>query len=363
MDRTADFVENKLDELLMELGIQHRFQGQRHIVATLVQLIQGHVAQLRVALALLARRIPQPRVRDEDQAISSTTASELRCLLHALLLQLRPSLPSWSQDEPIDFDAVIPECDPASQLAINITQFLENGLFDFRDDITEAGSIPTDHGEAEAAEVPATTHEEDDQMLPPHAPRGPRHSSAAMSSSANLLLPTRALQPVHPASGQGLPPSDQHGDRVHTASHNVRDARSGQTTPTSTVDPPLPAQVPQQEQQAVLRPHLSAIPHGNRADETRVEDSTSSREPLRGRISTVRRLSTTAPANDTVEVRVSEFQCDVPREGPTTEIQSPSSPQQTKRRSSTPTSTKRTRTRTTTSTTLPGQTKLKFGDT
>ena len=212
VNRTADFVEDKLDAVLMEMGIQCRHQGQRHIVAVLVQLIQGHVAQLRVALALLTRRIPQPRVRAEDQAISTASASELRRLLHALLLQLRPPMPSWPTEEPIDFDAVVPECGPASQLAINIMQFLENGLFDIRDDISDTTLGNDDTVEPHMTGGPGTTNiaiVENQMMLPPHAPQ---LSSAAMSSSANPVLPARTRQqdrpevrplPLHPGHCEG----------------------------------------------------------------------------------------------------------------------------------------------------------------
>ena len=266
VDHNADFVESRLDELLMELGIQYRFQGQRDIVATLVQFIQGHIAQLRVALALLSRRIPQPRVRDEDQAISSATAAELRRLLHALLLQLRPALPSWPLTEPIDFDAVIPQCGPASPLAIGTMQFLENGLYDVQDDISEADSMPAGYGEATSTQEPT----ENDQMLPPHAPRGPRISSVAMSSSANPLLSSRALQPVHTTCERPLPPP-AHGGRVHPTDHHIGDTNSTLTTSTSTADPPLPAQALLPEHGGVHPPHPPINPRGNRASDAGLE--------------------------------------------------------------------------------------------
>ena len=260
VDYNADFVENRLDDFLMELGVPYRFQGQRHIVATLVQLIQGHIAQLRVALALLSRRIPQPRVRDEDLAISSTTATELRRLLHALLLQLRPAPPSWPLTDPIDFDAVIPHCGPASSLAISIMQFLENGLYDIHDDISEADSMPAGDGETTSAQESTTN----DQMLPPHAPPGPRISSVAMSSSANPLLSPRALQPARTTCELPLPLPTR-GGHVHPPDPHSGIANVTLTASTTSADSPLPVQALVPDHGGVPPPHPPIHLRDNRA--------------------------------------------------------------------------------------------------
>ena len=96
------------------------------------------------------------------------------------------------------FDTVIPECGPASQLAINLMQFLENGLFDYHDDISDVETCPAQGEDMSGTDAQAEgLTAPDDQMLPPHAPR-PRLSTAAMSSTADPLLPARPNRQVEP---------------------------------------------------------------------------------------------------------------------------------------------------------------------
>ena len=116
-----------------DLGYEYRFHGLRFFVATTVQIIRGNVAQLRMAMSLLARRKPQPNVREQDLTIGPGTQARIRRLLLELLHPLGEAAPEWNPNLPLDENNVIPRCGPATELAIDIMQFLETGEYDFRD--------------------------------------------------------------------------------------------------------------------------------------------------------------------------------------------------------------------------------------
>ena len=107
-----------------------------------MRLVGGQVSQLRAALYLLAGRLPQPSVRPEDLDIPQPTADRLRRVLQCLLRQLDATMPVWDPEEPLCPDNVIPMLGPASDVALNIMQFLETGIFDYHDNLSSAADSP-----------------------------------------------------------------------------------------------------------------------------------------------------------------------------------------------------------------------------
>ena len=142
---TADFVDEALNKIIDDLDYEHRFHGLRFVVSTIVQTVRGNVAQLRVALALLSRKLPQPNLREQDRHIAPATQARLRRLLHELLEQLREHAPEWPSNSPIDELNVVPYCGPASEMAIDVMQFLETGEYDVESAESTSGEAGNDN--------------------------------------------------------------------------------------------------------------------------------------------------------------------------------------------------------------------------
>ena len=135
----VDFVDQVVETMIQDLGYEMRFQGLREVLKALIQMVKGRVCQLRVLVALLARRLPQPNLRAQDASLPLSASMRLRRVLQQLVEQLEPQVPSFDDAVPIAHDDAIPHCGPMSSLGIDLMSFLENGEFDFLNDTVMSG--------------------------------------------------------------------------------------------------------------------------------------------------------------------------------------------------------------------------------
>ena len=135
--------------------------------------------------------------------------------LDGLLLQLRPPQSVLPAEHPVDYDTIVPLLGPASPLAINIMQFMENGLFDVDDDIWEASAYDQDAGDDQVGLDEEGNGGTAEQALrepsPAHVHTGatsspaPVISSAPMSSNDHPLLPPHAPVRRRPVAARATP--------------------------------------------------------------------------------------------------------------------------------------------------------------
>ena len=247
LEITADHIDGVISQTIADLGYEHRFQGLRHVVSILVQLVRGNAAKLRVALALLCRRIPQPYIRDEDRPVEAGIPSRLRRTLVAFLEQLEDPAPEWPNHDFVNFDTVVPHCGPLSPLSINIMQFLENGDYD----------------------VPDVDSVDDAERLVPIHPSTANTTSLALPPLSGTNVVTRGA--ADDVLQQGPMPAECPVPAQHSTEHTTSSASSPAATITTTGgfthdaalprepmavpsievhDSPVPPQLPAQESDA-----------------------------------------------------------------------------------------------------------------
>ena len=127
LEITTDFMDVTLEEAITQLGVDARFQGLRRVVTVLIKLVKGYSAQMRVLLALLARRLPQPNLRVQDAALPPQQGHRLRGTSPG-------STHAFTADcfrrEHMDFNNTIPLLGHVGQMAMDVMAYLENGQFD-----------------------------------------------------------------------------------------------------------------------------------------------------------------------------------------------------------------------------------------
>ena len=125
----------------------------------MLKLVRGYSSQLRVLLALLARRLPQPNLRVSDAELPPQARHRLQQLVEHLLGQLMPQMPRISDRDHMDFNSTIPHLGHVSQMALDVMAYLENGQYDELDSVAEDEHAPgpaTVENEETSNDVPQT---------------------------------------------------------------------------------------------------------------------------------------------------------------------------------------------------------------
>ena len=246
LEITADFIDSIISEVIADLGYEQRFQGLRHVISILVQLVRGNAAKLRVALALLCRRLPQPYIRGEDLPVDAGVPLRLRRMLDAFLHQLEDPAPGWEQRDFVNFDDVVPHCGPLSPLSISIMQFLENGDYDVHDDLDSPDAVgslvPVPHSEPIEDVMTSTvppTHTAADEDRPPvevaaTRTRNREDTTVPMDmATANTMVPNIEIHdsPLPPSStGTGVGDLETMASSAPSSSTRLPNATSTSTT-------------------------------------------------------------------------------------------------------------------------------------